>query len=200
VRRESFASYDEFPPEGSQESGRRARSRWIAAVVILGVVGLFAATVGRQYLVRTSAKPAPSAKPADDERVAAFLRDGAKLLDEGDFEAAKEHLVKAQALADKNPAVLKALARLETMRADIYWLRLRLLDPASTELVQSTHRELGRRVGKARQAVDAAFAVAPEDTVVVRARVDALRLNGEADKAREWLSSLTSTGSDAESA
>ena len=190
VRRESFASYDDFPPEGTQESGRRARSRWIAAIVILGVVGLFAATVGRQYLVRGSAKPTASAKPTDDGRVATFLKDGTRLLDEGDFEGAKEQLVKAQALADKNPAVLTALARLETMRADMYWLRLRLLDPASTELVQSTHRELGRRVGKARQAVDSAFALAPEDTVVVRARIDALRLSGEADKAREWVSSL----------
>jgi len=200
VRRESFASYDEFPADGSHESGRRARSRWIAAVVILGVVGLFAATVGRQYLVRGSARPATSAKPAEDDRVARFLKEGARMLDEGDFEGAKEQLVKAQALADKNPAVLTALARLETVRADIYWLRLRLLDPASTELVQSTHRELGRRVGKARQAVDAAFAVAPEDTVVVRARIDALRLSGEADKAREWVGSLANNLADAENA
>ncbi len=200
VRRESYASYDELSTEGSHESGRRARSRWIAAIVILGVVGVLAATVGRQYLVRGSAAPQASAKPADDERVGRYLKEGSKLLDDGDFEGAKEQMVKAQALADKNPLVLTALARLETMRADMYWLRLRLLDPASTELVQSTHRELGRRVGKARQAVDAAFAVAPEDTVVVRARVDALRLSGEADKAREWVSSLTTNAAEPENA
>jgi predicted Zn finger-like uncharacterized protein len=200
ARRQSFASYDEFPVEGQQESGRHARSRWIAAIVILGVVALFAATVGRQYLVRSAVQPTTSASPAPDNRVERFLAEGAKLLHEGDFEGAKEQLVKAQTLADKNPAVLASLARLETMRADMYWLKLRLLDPTSVELVQSTHRELGRRVGKARQAVDAAFAVAPEDTDVVRARVDVLRLSGEADKARDWVTTLSSNAADPENA
>src|SRR5688572_31362438 len=37
--------------------------------------GLFAATVGRQYLVRSSAKPQVSAKPAEDDRVERFLKD-----------------------------------------------------------------------------------------------------------------------------
>jgi tetratricopeptide (TPR) repeat protein len=128
------------------------------------------------------------------------LSDGAELLDEGDFEGAKEELDKATVLAEKDPAVLTALARLETLRADVSWLKLRLLDPASTDLVQATYRELGRRVGKARTAVDRAFAVSPEDPAVLRARIDVLRLSGDGDKAREWIAPLSSNASVPENA
>jgi tetratricopeptide (TPR) repeat protein len=96
--------------------------------------------------------------------------------------------------------VLTALARLETLRADVSWLKLRLLDPNSVDLVKATHRELGRRVGKAQSAVDRAFAVSPEDPSVLRARVDALRLAGDGDRAREWLSPLSANPSVPENA
>ena len=88
------------------------------------------------------------------------------------------------------------LARLETLRADLYWLKLRLLDPSAGALVQSTHRELGQRVGKARAAVDRAFAVAPEDPAVAAARVDMLRIAGEEKRAREWIAPVAQDGSD----
>ena len=139
-------------------------------------------------------------KTSSDARVAKFLSEGARLADEGDFEGAKEEFDKATALAEKDPAVLTALARLETLRADVSWLKLRIIDPSSVDLVQATYRELGRRVGKARVAVDRAFAVSPEDPAVLRARVDALRLNGEADKAREWLAPLSANASVPENA
>jgi predicted Zn finger-like uncharacterized protein len=196
--RGSLASYDEVPVDAFDDQGRRARSRWIAAVVILGLVVLFALTLGRQYLKRLNPQQAGSVAAVDDERVNRFLRDGTKLLEEGDVEGAKEQFVKAQALADKSPRVLAALARLETVRADITWLKLRLLDPQSTDLVQSTHRDLGRRVGKAREAAEAAFKVDPEALPVVRARVDAFRLSGE--PAREWVGPLAAKPQDPQNA
>jgi Flp pilus assembly protein TadD len=55
-------------------------------------------------------------------------------------------------------------------------------------------------VGKTRTAVDRAFAVSPEDPAVLRARVDALRLSGEGDKAREWLAPLSANASVPENA
>jgi tetratricopeptide (TPR) repeat protein len=82
----------------------------------------------------------------------------------------------------------------------MFWLRLRLLDPTSTELVAATHRELGRRVGKARQAADKAFAASPEDPVVIRARVDSMRLSGDSDKAREWIAPVSSNAGQPENA
>jgi tetratricopeptide (TPR) repeat protein len=196
--RSSLASYDEVPLDAFDDQGRSARSRWIAAVVILGLVAVFALTLGRQYLKRLNPRQVGAVSAADGDRVNRFLKDGSKLLEEGDLEGAKEQFVKAQALADKNPRVLAALARLETVRADITWLKLRLLDPQSTDLVQSTHRDLGRRVGKAREAAEAAFKVDPEAAAVVRARVDAFRLSGE--PARDWIGPLAARPQDPENA
>jgi predicted Zn finger-like uncharacterized protein len=199
--RGSFHSYDELPSPAADRAfdARRARSRWIVGVVAIGMVGLIGATVGRRYLAGATV-PSATPAPLSDNRVKDFLKRGNQLADEGDYEAAQEELVKASALAEKDVAVLAALARLETLRADVFWLKLRLLDPASTELVAATHRELGRRVGKARQAADRAFAAAPEDPIVIRARVDSMRLSGESDKAREWIAPVSSNASQPENA
>jgi len=198
--RDSFKSYDELQPDSYADDhhARVARSRWIAGVVVVGVLGLLGATVGRRFIAQLIGTA--SVNSSSDARVAKFLSEGSRLGEEGDFESAKEEFDKAAALAEKDPAVLTALARLETLRADASWLKLRIIDPSSTDLVQATHRELGRRVGKAHTAVDRAFAVSPEDPAVLRARVDALRLNGEADKAREWLGPLSANASVPENA
>ncbi len=193
-RRDKFPSYDTLG-EAVPEPGRRARSRWIAGVVALAVAGLFGATIGRQYLSKYMAPPAKIEKATDD-RVKRLLDEGMRALDGADYEGAKEAFVKAQALADREPKVLSALARLETLRADLFWLKLRLLDPSAGSLVQSTHRELGQRVGKARAAVDRAFAVAPEDSAVAAARVDILRIAGDEKRAREWIAPVSQNGSD----
>jgi predicted Zn finger-like uncharacterized protein len=199
--RGSFHSYDELASPAADRAfeARRARSRWIVGVVAIGLLGVVGATVGRRYLAGAQV---PSAAPVatSDTRVKDFLRRGNQLADEGDYEAAQDELVKASALAEKDPQVLAALARLETLRADVFWLKLRLLDPSSAELVAATHRELGRRVGKARQAADKAFAAAPEDPTVIRARVDSMRLSGESDKAREWIAPVSSNASQPENA
>jgi predicted Zn finger-like uncharacterized protein len=199
--RGSFHSYDELASPAADRAfdARRARSRWIVAVVAIGMVGLFGATVGRRYLAGATL-PSAAPTPISDNRVKDFLARGNQLADEGDYEGAQEALVKASALAEKDVHVLAGLARLETLRADVFWLKLRLLDPSSSELVAATHSELGRRVGKARQAADRAFAVAPEDPIVIRARVDSMRLSGESDKAREWIAPVSSNASQPENA
>jgi predicted Zn finger-like uncharacterized protein len=199
--RGSFHSYDELASPAADRAfdARRARSRWIVGVVALGMFGLIGATVGRRYLVGATV-PSAAPAPASDNRVKDLLTRGNQLADEGDYEGAQEELVRASALSEKDVHVLAALARLETLRADVFWLRLRLLDPTSTELVAATHRELGRRVGKARQAADRAFAAAPEDPIVIRARVDSMRLSGESDKAREWIAPVSSNASQPENA
>lgn len=200
--RGSFHSYDELPSPAADRAfdARRARSRWIVGVVAIGMFGLIGATVGRRYLASATVPSAAQTAPPSDTRVKDFLARGNQLADEGDYEGAQEELVKASALAEKDVHVLAALARLETLRADVFWLKLRLLDPQSSELVAATHRELGRRVGKARAAADKAFAVAPDDPIVIRARVDSMRLSGESDKAREWIAPVSSNASQPENA
>jgi predicted Zn finger-like uncharacterized protein len=196
--RQRVPSYDDLPEE-SVDPSRRARSRWIAGVVFVAVVGLLGATLGRQYLVRLST--GRKAEPAQrDDRAVRFLQEGMRLLDQADYDAAQEQLVKAQALNDRDPTVLAGLARLETGRADLTWLKLRLLDPTSKDLVQATTRELTRLAGRARQAADAAFAVAADEPAVVRARVDAMRIAGEEAKAREWIAPIAAHASDPQNA
>ncbi len=171
---------------------RRLRSRWIAGLVLVGVAVLLAATVGRRYLEQyRQATPAPTASA--DARVAAFLGEAEKKLDDGDYEGARGELDKASVLADKEPTVLAALARLEAMRADTLWLKLRLLDPADKATIQTTHRQLGARVGKAKEALDRALAVAPDNPAVVRARVDIARLAGDLKEARAHVTPLASS-------
>jgi predicted Zn finger-like uncharacterized protein len=200
--RGSFHSYDELASPAADRAfdARRARSRWIVGVVAIGMFGLIGATVGRRYLAGATVPSSVAPSASSDKRVRDLLTRGNQLADEGDYETAQEELVKASALAERDPHVLGALARLETLRADMFWLRLRLLDPTSTELVAATHRELGRRVGKARQAADKAFAASPEDPVVIRARVDSMRLSGDSDKAREWIAPVSSNASQPENA
>jgi predicted Zn finger-like uncharacterized protein len=197
--RERLPSYDDLPDVHAPEPGRRARSRWIAGVVFIAVAGLLAVTVGRQYLARFSTAKKPELA-ARDERAARFLAEGNRLLARADYDGAQEQITKAQALADRDPTVLAARARLDTLRADLAWLKLRLLDPSTTALVQDTQRELGRLAGKARAAVEAAFAVAPEDPSVARARVDALRIAGEETKAREWIAPIAANAADPQNA
>ena len=195
--RNRLPSYDDLAE--NVDPARRARSRWIAGVVFLAVAGLLGATLGRQYLVRLST--GRKAEPAHrDDRTVRFLQEGLRLLDQADYDGAQEQLAKAQALADRDPGVLAALARLETVRADSLWLKLRLLDPTAKDGVQTTTRELTRRAGRARQAVDAAFAVAADDPVVVRSRIDAMRIAGEETKAREWIAPIAASASDPQNA
>jgi tetratricopeptide (TPR) repeat protein len=197
--RERLPSYDEVPALDPGEPARRARSRWIAGVVVLAVAGLLALTVGRQYLQRLSSVKLPEVS-ARDERAARFLAEGIRQLDRADYDGAQEQIIKAEALADRDPSVLAARARLDTQRADLLWLKVRLLDPTVKALVQATERELARAAGKARVAVEAAFAVAPEDPAVARARVDALRVAGQEAKAREWIAPIAANSVDPQNA
>jgi predicted Zn finger-like uncharacterized protein len=197
--REHLSSYDDLPLGEHVDPARRARSRWIAGVVFIGVVALLGATLGRQYLVRLST--GRKAEPARrDERAVGLLQEGMRLIDQADYDAAQIELVKAQALSERDASVLAGLARLETVRADLLWLKLRLLDPTSKDLVMDTTRELADRAGKARQASDAAFAVAADDPIVIRARVDAMRIAGEEGTAREWIAPIAANASDPQNA
>ncbi|MEB2325135.1 MAG: tetratricopeptide repeat protein [Sorangiineae bacterium] len=200
--RESLRSYAELHTDPRYVVGppsRRARSRWIGGVVVLGVVVLLGATVGRKFLAEY-AQPAAAPSATRDARVADMLEEGNRRLADGDTDGAKEQYDKASVLAEKDPAVLAALARLEVVRADTVWLKLRLLDPEDKDLIAATHRQLGARVGKAEQQVRAALAVAPEDPVVRRAEIDVLRMSGELARAREKLGSIAENPSEPENA
>src|SRR5690606_30822876 len=189
----------DFDAESEREG--RARSRWIAAVVVGAVVTLVALTVGRRHLrdvlVRTPPEPAVT---DDSARVQTLLAEGTRLLESGDLEGAGERLLKASALAERDARVLGALARLETTRADRTWLRSRLLDPADTDAVEVQQRELTRRLSRARSATDAALGVSTTEPTAQRAQVDVLRMGGQLDAARDMASKLPQAPLDAHQA
>lgn len=165
--------------------------RWIVGVVLLGATALLAATVGRKYL--TTAAPVTTTAPAGDERVTKLLEEGEKSLSDGDLEGAKEKLDKASALAETDPRVASHLARLAVVRADLRWIKVRVLPPEGAEATLAK-AELADAVDRMKKAVDAAKALLPNDPVVRRYRVDALRIAGERSSARSLVGEMPASG------
>jgi predicted Zn finger-like uncharacterized protein len=174
---------------------RSSAARVIVGLFVAGMVVFAFATVGRKML----AGSAPQKGGEADARVATLLSEGEKGLADGDLELAKEQLDKASVLAERDPRVVSDLARLAAAKADIEWLRVRLL--AADDPEQSTaRRELEQAVQRARRAADRAAEVAPGDAAVIRSRIDAARLGGDLDGARKLVGSIAGPSSQPENA
>jgi predicted Zn finger-like uncharacterized protein len=174
---------------------RTGAARWMVGLFIGGMVALAFATVGRKLLVSSATAPASEA----DARVGALLTDGEKSLLEGDLEQAKEAFDKASALAERDARVVADLARLAAAKADVDWLRARLL-PAEDPEQGAVRRELEQSVQRARRAADRAAAVAPTDPSVTRSRIDALRLGGDLEGARKLVGAIAASSSQPDNA
>jgi len=68
--------------------------------------------------------------------------------------------------------------RVAAAKADVPWLKVRLLAPAASEDLRTTTSLLSDDVAVARRAADEALAVAPQDPRALRAKLDTLRLGG----------------------
>jgi tetratricopeptide (TPR) repeat protein len=147
-----------------------------------------AVAVARPYLV------AHRASTSDlDPRAMLFLGDAEKALAAGNLELAKENLDKASVLAEHDPRVLRAFARLAVIRADVVWLKNRLT-PASDDPL------LRERASTARKAVELAVASSPSDVLLVQLQVDALRIAGERDAARALVGKMNADSAQPETA
>jgi predicted Zn finger-like uncharacterized protein len=192
-----FTGYDELAAaqlDDGMYARRSSHWRWIAGVVVVLAFALFTVTLGRTFLQRL-ANPEQREAAAADERVQGMLERAQRALDQGDLEAAKEELDKASVLADAHPAVLLALANLEIVRADLLWLKRALLDPDDSAGAANLERELGRRVTRAREALERAAAVAPKNAEIALLRGEILRLEGKQQEARAELTSLGESAS-----
>lgn len=198
----AFRAYqDSFSDEPlpSIPASRTSVLRWVVALVVLGVIAFVAGTVGVKYAKRIVGPPAASATVTDD-RVRKLLEAGDADLSRGDFESAKEQFDKASVLAERDAAVLSALARLEAARADTRWLSIKLIDPSNKTDLDAERAELDGRLARVRKAADAAAAAAPNDPEVLRVRIDAFRLGGDLPRARELVGTLGSDSSRPETA
>ena len=178
---------------------RRSVGGFIVAFVVLGGVALIGAVWAKDHLGGAlGSHPPPVAQT--DPRALALLTTGEKALADGNLDAAKESFDKASALAEKDPRVLLDAARLAAMRADVPWLRSRLLAADAADEIRLTKDTLGELSAASRKAADDALAVAPDDPAAVRTKVDALRIAGDRDGARALVSKLSSSSSQAETA
>ncbi|MEO6417800.1 MAG: zinc-ribbon domain-containing protein, partial [Polyangiaceae bacterium] len=204
-RRSLPSDYDESEalrvPGASQPPSFAGSSRrvggWVVAAVLLLGAGALAAVVGKPYLEHLS-KPASALAPLDP-RAQGFLTAGENALAAGDLDLAKENFDKASVLVEKDPRVLLAVARLAAARADVPWLKQRLL-PEDAEEMRSNRQLLEDLGTRAKKAADEAIAVSPEDPVGIRAKVDALRIAGDRDAARALVGRVAVNASQPETA
>lgn len=171
---------------------------WVIAAVLLLGVGAVALGVARPYLQRTAATtPVTNLDP----KAQAFFVAGERAMADGNLELAQESFDKAGALADKDPQILLAVARVAAAKADVAWMRVRLLAPEAAEDLRVTKANLDELATRARKAADDATAVLGEtDGAAVRARADGLRLAGERDAARVLVPRLAAGATSPETA
>ena len=189
----------ESVPELPAAQRRRPVGGFIVAVVVLGGLLTMAAVWAQKNLGGLSGKPTATA-PAVDPRVANFLVAGEKALADGNLDLAKESFDKASALAEKDPHVLLGLARLAAVRADVPWLKQRLLPPDAAEEQKIAKNEVAELAAAARKAADDALAVAPDDPAALRAKIDALRIADDREGARALVPKISASGTQPESA
>ena len=151
---------------------------------------LVGGTVGVSFLRQHSVAPEHPASAPEDPRLAKFVASAHKFMEAGELERAGAELSKASVLAESDPGVLTAQAQLDTIQADLAWLKLRLLDPNDKEQVDGTRRLLESRVWQVEDSVEAAVSVAGDDPAVIRARVDLYRFKGELASARKLATTL----------
>lgn len=161
----------------------------IAAVVLLAVGGMGA------YYMRT--RLAEKSVASLDPKAEGFLSAAEKALGDGDLDRAKENFDKASVLAEKNVRLLLGYARLATARADLSWLRQLIAAEPEQAAAKAKTLELSTR---AVEAAEVAVGASPDDPAAIRTKIDALRAQGQVDKARALVPKVVSQGNQSESA
>jgi predicted Zn finger-like uncharacterized protein len=190
-------SPSDIPPSSMR---RRSVGGYIVAVVVVAGVALIGVLWARNHLGGILGGKAPAPVATTDPRVSTLLATGEKALADGNLDIAKESFDKASALAEKDPRVLLDVARLAAVRADLPWLKSRLLAADATDENRSTKDSLAELSSVARRAADDALAVAPDDPAALRAKVDSLRISGDRDGARALVGKVSSSSSQPETA
>ena len=153
--------------------------RLIVGVLVCGAMIFVGILLVQRFLPKQTAN---SASP--DARVEGLLEAGEASFKDGDLDAAKEQFVKASALAEKDPRVAKALARLAVVRAEIAWLEL-LVATADDPGREATRRRYSEAAESAAKASVVASDLAAADPEVARVVCDSKRLQGDVSGARK---------------
>jgi tetratricopeptide (TPR) repeat protein len=180
---------DSLPPwpEEVYAPRRRRAGGWIVALALVAGVGLLAVAAEKRYHVigLFAQRGAPDTRL--DPRAEAFLTEGDRDLALGDLEGAQAAYDKASVLLEHDPRVLLGSAHVAAAKADIPWLRLRLLPLEASDDVRATKAQLDDRAAAARRAADGAVTAAPQDPRALCAKLDAFRLSGDLGGARGYV-------------
>jgi len=189
-----------WPDDVYRPPRRRRLGAWLVTLFLvpcLALLGWVAET--RLHLVALVQHRAAAQAPID-ARVESWLADGERALSDGNLDGAQGSFDRASVLTERDPRVLLGEARVAAARADIPWLKLRLLPPSATEEARVTSAELDERLAVVRQTADDALSVAPQDPRAMRAKLDALRLAGDLQAARGYVVAIFGQASEPETA
>ncbi len=164
---------------------------WLVALVLVIGVGVIGYAVAKPYIEARAAKA--EAKPSLDPRAADMLSQGERALTAGDLEAANDAFTRASARAEKDPRVLLDVARLANARADVPWLRARVLASDATDDERATRAQLTELGARAKKAAEDAEVAAPDQPSAVLAKIDALRIAGDTANARALVAKVIQT-------
>jgi tetratricopeptide (TPR) repeat protein len=168
----------------------------VVALTLLLAVGVVGWAVAKPYLVAREAGAAAQLDP----RAQAFLAQGEAAVTDGNLDIAQEDFDKASALAEHDPRVLLDQARLTAAKADVPWLKLRLLSADAVDDIRTTRAQLDDLVVRARRQAEDAVSAAARDPAAIRSRVDALRLSGDREGARAEVARMGGPTGQAETA
>lgn len=182
-----------------QSRRKRSVGGFVVAAVVLGGLVAVGAVWAQKNLGGLTGKPVGPTAPSADPRAAAFLLTGERALADGNLELAKESFDKAIALNEKDAHTLLDIARLAAIRADVPWLRTRLLPPDATDENRIARDDLAGLAATAKKTAEEALAAAPDDPAALRAKVDALRIAGDRD-ARALAAKIPSVSAQPETA
>lgn len=192
-----------WPEEHVTAPGRRRLGAFVVIVTMLFGLGLlgWAGEVRYHLVSRLSGKGGPREAKVDP-RAESFLADGERALLEGDLERAQGDLDKASVLTERDPRVLVDEARVANAKADIPWLKLRVLpsDGSAGVEVRTATAQLNDSAAVARRAASDAVSVAPTDPQALRTVLDALRIAGDGDSARGYVVAVFATSSQPQTA
>ena len=159
--------------------------RWLMVILFGALVSLVAVLAHHR---QSQSSQSDSAKSASDQD--RRLQVAREALRAGDLTLAHENLQASQTLGARDTRWLTLTARYDIVRADMNWLAVRLADPNDTGRLETLKRELSENVAQSIKALTAVESLASSDPDIVAARLDAQRLSGDLDRARETAASL----------
>lgn len=169
-------------------------SRLVIGLLLAGILAFGLVVVVQRFVL----KPAPEQTAApSDQRLDALLAEADKAFTDGDLDGAKEKLDKASALSETDPRLVRSLARLSNVRAEVGWLKLHVL-PQNDPERSSAVREYNEAVDKAQKLVAKAASTQPGDPQVIRAQIDNLRLRNDVVAARKLVDGVSAIAQEPE--